>query len=361
MLAIEHYFLINHFLVEKTCYPFDAIKRLVFIGYYAPVIFLGALLIILVFLVFLHWLAQYWLDSQEKANMDGTLDSDDSEYESLFEKFKSRQKNKIKRKKAQKKQVTEVEAKRLSIPQVDILKAASETSSVSEKGVKLRSKNRLAVSLSVKHTETNMLLSGMIKGVTGLQFPDHGGPDKIRFKMNLKPRRTKKTFKTQYHIPLDSCLIIPFLFKLVTKKDLNTVVIHLRLFGKKERLGILFGSEHCYGEAFISLTDLAAGVDEINIVQEIIPLGSKPFNRESMKIRVASPKITTKKYSTQQIDVSPEEITIHFNDSDNRAVGVGIENAALARTGDVEESTSESTARRHERSRTYAIDNDYLK
>ena len=253
------------------------------------------------------------------------------------------------------------DAKRLSIPQVDILKTASDTSSVSDKSVKIRTKDRLTVSLYVKHTETNMLLSGMIEGVTGLQFPDHGGPDKIRFKLNLEPKRTRKTFKTQYHIPLDSSLIIPFQFKLVTKKDLDTVAIHLRLFGKKEKLGILFGSEHCYGEAFIPLTDLATGVDRINIVQEIIPLGSKPFNRQSMKIRVSSPKITTKKYSEQQIDVSREEIMIHFNDSDNRAVDVGIDNAALSRTGAGDAATGESADRRDDKTRSYAIDNDYLK
>ena len=162
--------------------------------------------------------------------------------------------NKLKRQRAHKRG-PDFDAKRLSAPSIEMLKASSETSSVSDKSVKIRSKNRLAISISLKHSESDMLLSGMIKGVMGLQFPDHGGPDKVRFKMNLKPSRTRKSFKTPYHIPLDSCLIIPFQFRLVAKKDLLNVVIHLRLFGKKERLGLPFGSEHCYGEAFISLAD----------------------------------------------------------------------------------------------------------
>ena len=322
-------------------------------------IFLGALLIILIFLVFLHWLAQYWLDNQEKANVDDILDSDDSEYESPYGKFKARLQNQLKRQQVQKRE-SDVKFKGFVIPKVESLKAPSETSSVSDRKVKLHSKNRLAVSLSVKHSNTNMLLSGMIKGVLGLQFPDHGGPNKIRFKLKLKPTRTKKAVKTPYHIPLDSCLIIPFQFRLVAKKDLTNTVIHLRLFGKKERLGLSFGSEHCYGEAFISLADLATGVDEISVVQEIIPLGSERFNRQSMNIRVASPKITTKKYNKQQIDVSPEEIMIHFNDGNNQAIAASAENGAMTRTQAKDAASSESSNAKPDRSSLYLADKDAL-
>ena len=305
----------------------------------------------------MHWLAQYWLDNQEKVNEDDELNSDDSEFESPFEKFITIQKNRIKKKKVQRK-APDVDVKRYSIPKIEILKASSETSSVSDKSVKIRSKKRLAVSLSIKHSDVNMLLSGMIKGVTGLQFPDHGGPDKIRFKLNLQPRRTKRNFKTSYHIPLDSCLIIPFQFRLVAKKDLSNVVIHLRLYGKKEKLGLPFGPEHCYGEAFISLADLAGDVDEINIVQEIIPLGSKPFSRQSLKIRVSSPKITTKKYGEQQIDVSPEEIMIHFNAGNDRAAAVSNDNTALALSEVIAKSPLDSDEGRRDRSSSYLVTNE---
>lgn len=298
-------------------------------GYYVPVIFLGSLLIILTFLVFLYWLAQYWLDNQEKANEDDTLDSDDSEFESPFQRYIMRRRNKLMMKMAHKKALG-IEAKHLNAAQMELLKAPSESSSVSDRSGKIRSRNRLAVSLSVKHSEVYMLLSGMIKGVTGLQSPDHGGPDRIRFKLNRDPKRRKKSFKTPYHIPLDSSLIIPFQLRPVSKKELSNTVIHLRLFGKKERLGLLFGPEHCYGEAFISLANLAGDVNEINIVQEIIPLGGKAFSRQPMKIRVGSPKITTKAYEKQQIDVSPEEILIHFSDGSNRAVSTSDDNASVS-------------------------------
>ena len=271
-------------------------------------------MIILSFLVFLHWLAQFWLDNQERDNYQDILDSDDSDYESEYGKKLMRDKNRIRRKKALKK-ASDVYSKRGSVPTIEILKASSETSSVSSKSSKIRTKKRLAVNLSVKHDNTNKLLSGMIKGVIGLPFPDHGGPNRIRFKMDLKPARTKKVFKTPYHIPLDASLIIPFQFRIVLKEDLEKTVLHLRLFGKIDKFGLPFGPEHCYGEAYVSLADLST-MNEITVVQEVIPLGSKPFNRESLMIRVSSPKITTRKFDQQQTEVSPEEIKIHFNDGD---------------------------------------------
>ncbi|XP_065066275.1 uncharacterized protein LOC135692150 isoform X1 [Rhopilema esculentum] len=284
--------------------------------YYGPIIFLGALMIVLSVLVFLHWLVQFWLDNQEKENPDDIIESDNSEFESPYEKHLMIKKNKVK-KKRKFMRANHEEIKRGSIPKIDIIKAASETSSVSDKSVKIRSKKRLAVSLCMKHSTVNMRLSGMIKGVIGLQFPNHGGPDKIRFKLELQPSSTKKFFKTPFHIPLDSSLIIPFQFLLIPKTELQTSVIHLRLFGKKEKFGLPIGPEHCFGEAFVSLKDLASGVDEINVVQEIIPLGSKPFHRESLNIRVSAPKIRTKQFANQQIEVAPEEINIFFNDGDN--------------------------------------------
>eukprot|EP00112_Aurelia_sp_Birch-Aquarium-sp1_P017614 Seg41.2 transcript_id=Seg41.2/GoldUCD/mRNA.D3Y31 product="hypothetical protein" protein_id=Seg41.2/GoldUCD/D3Y31 len=282
--------------------------------YYAPVIFLGALMIILSFLVFLHWLVQFWLDNQERANDEDILDSGDSDYESEYGKKLTRDRNRIRRKRALKK-TNDVYSKRGSNPAIEILKASSETSSVSSKGSKIKTKKRLAVNLSVKHDNVYKLLSGMIKGVIGLPLADHGGPNRIRFKMTLIPTKTKKVFKTPYHIPLDASLIIPFQFKIVLKEDLEKTVLHLRLFGKIDKFGLPFGPEHCYGEAYVSLADLLT-TNEITIVQEVIPLGSKPFNRESLMIRVSSPKITTKQFDQQQTEVSPEEIKIYFNDGD---------------------------------------------
>ncbi len=275
-------------------------------------IFLGALLIILSFLIFLHWLAQFYLDNQERDDSEDILDSDEEQYASSYEQHLKEEKNKSRFKKFNQKvrQKRNFDNKRPSFPTIEKLKAGSDGSTVSDKSVKIRTKNRLAVSLSVKHSNLDMRLSGMIKGVTGLQFPDHGGPDKIRFKLNLRPKKRKKSFKTSLHIPLEASLLIPFQFRLIRKTELSDTVLHLRLYGKKERFGLPIGPEHCYGEAFISLSDLATKVDEINIVQEIIPLGSKPFNRKSINIRVASPKITTREVKSQQLEVSKNDFSI---------------------------------------------------
>ena len=275
-------------------------------------------MIILSFLVFLHWLAQFYLDNQEKDNAEDILDSDDDgQYSSPYEKHLDVQSNRLKKKKYLKKKVLDIKKGVLDFkkghrPSLQTLKTGSESSSVSDKSAKIRSKKRLAVSLSVFYTAENLRLAGMIKGVIGLQFPDHGGPDKIRFKLNLVPSRRRNSCKTLFHIPLDASLRIPFHFKIIKRDELAKTRIHLKLYGKTEKLGP-FGPSYCYGESFISLMDLSTNVNEINIVQEIIPLGSKPFNRESIKIRISTPVITVQE-THPQLPLSPEDVDLEIDD-----------------------------------------------
>eukprot|EP00794_Sanderia_malayensis_P020384 gene20384-22393_t len=301
-------------------------------GYYAPVIFLGALMIILSFLVFLHWLAQFWLDSQERNDADDILDSDEDDFASSYGQFVEIEKNKVRKKQFHKRRLDNARA---SIPKIEV-------SSVSEKSVKIFSKNRLAVSMSIKHSFRDLKLTGLIKGITGLKLSDKDAPNKIRFKLRLHPKPVtgKQTFKTGLYFPLESELKIPFRFKLIRKSDLASMSLHLRLFAKKETLGLPIGPENCYGEAFISLADLAnEGInDEINIVQEVIPLGSKPFVRKTIRIRVADPQITTKEFPTQQLQISRSEFDSVVSSSVDTAKE---ESVSLMSVNDVVDGTKE--------------------
>eukprot|EP00794_Sanderia_malayensis_P020385 gene20385-22394_t len=258
-------------------------------------------MIILSFLVFLHWLAQFWLDNQKRNDANDILDSDEDDFASSYGQFVEIEKNKVRKKQFHKKRLDNARA---SIPKIEV-------SSVSEKNVKIFSKNRLAVSMSIKHSFRDLKLTGLIKGITGLKLSDKDAPNKIRFKLRLHPKPVtgKQTFKTGLYFPLESELKIPFRFKLIRKSDLASMSLHLRLFAKKETLGLPIGPGNCYGEAFISLAGLAnEGInDEINIVQEVIPLGSKPFVRKTIRIRVADPQITTKESPTQQLQISRNE------------------------------------------------------
>ena len=267
-------------------------------SYKVSLIFLGCVLLLLLFLPLMYYLAQKYLDSQHKEDIPEYMqvESSDESVEEFIPAHTVKAMKEEKRKTEEQKSkvfttflsteraltpVPKREEKGLDRVYLPLEVHRDRDSSDSSDSIHSFQESiyQTTIGLKLKYIEEENELTAVITYVKDILKYEHGGPKAVKYEVKLfqnathNKHRYKKKWSSEY-VTVAKIVPTTFTFFNINPNLLKTLTLEVRLYGCRKRL--IKRSEELLGETFICLEDVNFSNDYgVTLTRSILPVAEK--------------------------------------------------------------------------------------